>query len=406
MLRRHLSLLPSLVLVLVIGPYLYCHCFTQTHPRTPIRRPAIRRRANMGVRHAQPPEAAHQPPSAHERDHSLYPAYSLVGIKNDYWHWRPEIGGEMRELPIRYQFLQCESEGQREGVPSIICVHGFGGNCDHWRRNVRDLAKNANVYTIDLLGYGYSAKPNPRELPPNTIYNFHVWAEQLRDFTQEVVNNKQRGSRSPTYLVCNSVGGVAGLQQAVSYPHTVDGVLLLDISLRLLNERKQSPLQRPFVRGLQWVLRETQVGQFFFSRIAQKETVRNVLKQAYFDDTQVTDELVDAILTPGLLPGAAEVFLDFISYSSGPLPEDLLPQTNVPVWIAWGENDPWEPIDMGRDYEQFECVEEFIVLGSTGHCPMDESPSEVNALIERFIQRMSARRKENERERGVAVADA
>ena len=52
------------------------------------------------------------------------------------------------------------------------------------------------------------------------------------------------------------------------------------------------------------------------------------------------------------------------------------------------------------------CVCVSQVLEATGHCPMDESPSEVNALIERFIQRMAARRKENETERGVAVADA
>lgn len=35
------------------------------------------------------------------------------------------------------------------------------------------------------------------------------------------------------------------------------------------------------------------------------------------------------ILGPGLEPGAAEVFLEFICYSGGPLPEELLPQVKV-----------------------------------------------------------------------------
>lgn len=43
----------------------------------------------------------------------------------------------------------------------------------------------------------------------------------------------------------------------------------------------------------------------------------------------MTDELVEAILRPGLEPGAVDVFLEFICYSGGPLPEDLLPQVKV-----------------------------------------------------------------------------
>lgn len=69
-----------------------------------------------------------------------------------------------------------------------------------------------------------------------------------------------------------------------------------------------------------------------------------------------------------LQPGAAEVFLDFISYSGGPLPEELLPLTTCPVSILWGEADPWEPIDMGRAYGEYDCVEEFIPLPGVGHC--------------------------------------
>lgn len=53
---------------------------------------------------------------------------------------------------------------------------------------------------------------------------------------------------------------------------------------------------------------------------------------------------VDKILTPGLRPGAADVFLDFLSYSSGPLPEAQLAAVTVPVSILWGDADPWEKV--------------------------------------------------------------
>lgn len=52
-----------------------------------------------------------------------------------------------------------------------------------------------------------------------------------------------------------------------------------------------------------------------------------------------------------------KVFLDFISYSGGPLPEDLLSTIKVPVMIGWGDQDPWEPIESGRVYADYDSVE-------------------------------------------------
>lgn len=48
----------------------------------------------------------------------------------------------------------------------------------------------------------------------------------------------------------------------------------------------------------------------------------------------MTDELVQFILQPGLDPGAVDVFLEFICYSGGPLPEELLPLVKVRVLLV------------------------------------------------------------------------
>lgn len=57
--------------------------------------------------------------------------------------------------------------------------------------------------------------------------------------------------------------------------------------------------------------------------------------QCYHDDSAVTDELVEKILTPGLQPGAVDVFLDFICYSGGPLPEEMLPRVKVKLTTSF-----------------------------------------------------------------------
>ena len=69
-------------------------------------------------------------------------------------------------------------------------------------------------------------------------------------------------------------------------------------------------------------------------------------------------------------PGAAAVFLDFISYSDGPLPDELLEAAQCPVSILWGEKDPWEPVAAGRAMQKHSCVEEFVPLPGVRCCAL------------------------------------
>lgn len=112
---------------------------------------------------------------------------------------------------------------------------------DHWRKNIPVLAAVGPVFAIDLLGFGFSEKPDPRTLPPGSIYNFENWGQQCADFCRDVVG-------SPAFLITNSVGGLAGLQAAVTRPEQVRGVVLLDISLRGLHVSKQPAPFRPLIK--------------------------------------------------------------------------------------------------------------------------------------------------------------
>ncbi|XP_058073793.1 uncharacterized protein LOC131222654 isoform X2 [Magnolia sinica] len=250
-----------------------------------------------------------------------------VEVRTTTWDWRG--------YHIRYQFAGNSG-------PALVLVHGFGANSDHWRKNIPFLAKSHRVYSIDLIGYGYSDKPNPR---------------------------------------------VVGLQAAIMEPQICKGILLLNISLRMLHIKKQPWYGRPFIRSFQSLLRNTVVGQLFYKAVATPKSVRSILCQCYYDTSKVTDELVQKILLPGLEPGAVDVFLDFICYSGGPLPDELLTQVKCPVLVAWGDKDPWEPIKLGKAYGDFDAVEDFIVLPNVGHCPQDEAPDLVNPLVESFVAR-------------------
>ncbi|KAJ3674612.1 hypothetical protein LUZ60_005228 [Juncus effusus] len=293
-----------------------------------------------------------------------YTTAFLNEVQSGIWNWRG--------YKIRYQY--AGSIG-----PALVLIHGFGANSDHWRKNIPALSSSNRVFAIDLIGYGYSDKPNPREIEEN-FYTFETWADQLNQFCSEVVKDS-------AFFICNSIGGLVGLQAAVTDPTICKGIVLLDISLRMLHIKKQPWFGRPFIKSFQSLLRNTPMGKLFFNAVATPESVKSILCQCYYDTSAVTDELVELILQPGLDPGAADVFLEFICYSDGPLPEELLPKIKCPVLVAWGEKDPWEPVEQGKAYADFKAVEDFIVLPNVGHCPQDEAPDLVNPLVASFVKR-------------------
>ncbi|PSN14968.1 alpha/beta hydrolase [filamentous cyanobacterium CCP5] len=290
---------------------------------------------------------------------------SSTATKSAEWSWQGQT--------IRYQ--QAGAQG-----PPILCIHGFGASSDHWRKNLPDLGQDHRVYAIDLLGFGYSAKPTPSQPLP---YTFETWSRQVRDFCQDVIGE-------PVFMAANSIGCVVAMQAAVDDPAWVRGIVMLDCSLRLLHEGNRHLIpwhQRFSAPILQSLLGWPPFGKIFFGAIARPKVVRNLLQQAYGDSAAVTDELVDCLIGPAREPGAADVFLAFVRYSQGPLPRDLLPRLTCPVLIAWGSADPWEPVEMGRALADSPAVEDFTVLEGVGHCPMDEAPDQVNPLIRDWVSR-------------------
>jgi pimeloyl-ACP methyl ester carboxylesterase len=294
------------------------------------------------------------------------PTAPSISVNDCTWPWQG--------LPIRYQAAGT-------GGTPLVLIHGFGASSDHWRKNIAVLGETQRVYAVDLVGFGKSVKPTPGDPVP---YTFETWGQLVVDFCREVVGEA-------AVLVGNSIGCVVAMQAAVMAPDQVRAIAMLDCSLRLLHDRKRATL--PWYRSapapiFQTLLGVRPFGNFFFSRLARPQVIRRVLQQAYGRQEAVTDELVDLLITPARDAGAADVFLAFVRYSQGPLPEDLLPQLTCPVLMIWGTEDPWEPVEMGRELAQFPAVQKFVPLEGVGHCPQDEAPELVNPLLLDWVSQL------------------
>ncbi len=278
-----------------------------------------------------------------------------------------------------YEIGYC-ADGLENNVdkPAIVLIHGFGASVGHWRKNVPVLASETRVYAIDLIGFGASAQPKPSEL----AYTFETWGKLVVDFVREVVGDR-------AILVGNSIGAVVAMQAAIYAPELIVKTVLINCSLRLLQEQNQLAMpwfKRVGVKVVQNILGNRAIAKLFFDRVRQPRSIKQILSQAYIRQEAITDELIEILLKPAQNSNAVDVFMAFVRYSQGPRPEDLLAILPCEAIVVWGELDPWEPIDLGRkSFTRFGCVKEFIVLQNAGHCPQDEVPELVNPILLKIL---------------------
>lgn len=308
----------------------------------------------------------------------------MWGLQELCWTWRSHC--------ITYTRVEPGINGSSMRG-AVLCVHGFGASRRHWRHNLQALAEDADVFAIDLLGFGNSSKPtsclSDEGLTPGAVrYGFDLWAEQLRDFYQEVI-----GANRKLQLIGNSIGGVVALnaarllEEAGSQPAQV---ILIDCAQRELDLKRleEQPWLAQRTRPLLMaVVRQRWLIRSLFQLLAQPSFVRGVLQQAYPSGANVDAELVDLLISPSREPGASESFRGFVNLFDDWLAPQLLAQIHCPVRLLWGEADPWEPVaEAERWAKQFGCIQELTVLPGLGHCPHDESPEQANPILRRWIK--------------------
>ncbi|MGA1264292.1 MAG: alpha/beta fold hydrolase [Prochlorothrix sp.] len=258
-----------------------------------------------------------------------------------------------------------------QGKP-VVLIHGFGASIGHWRKNIPDLAAGGyQVFALDLLGFGASAKPNQE-------YSLELWQDLLCDFWQEKI-------QQPTVFVGNSIGALLALMLAANHPDKTTGAVLLNCAGGL---NHGSGDINPVFRGIMGFFTNIVNSEFFgpivFNQVRRKSQIRRTLYQVYGNPEAVTSELVDMLYEPSCHEGAQKVFAAILRAPSGPTPAELLERLERPVLVLWGEKDPWAPVSVGRRMFQPHTEEpslQFASIPKTGHCPHDERPEEVNPRI-------------------------
>ena len=285
---------------------------------------------------------------------------TITQFPGTYWQWR---GNSI--------YYVCAGEPQ-PNKPPILLVHGFGASTDHWRKNIVQLQSQFQVWAIDLLGFGRSAKPRQE-------YSGTLWREQLHDFITEVIGQ-------PTVLAGNSLGGYASLCVAAKYHESTAGLILLNSAGPFSNTEAQSQSRpNPWGKLMRSLLLQPWASFLLFQYVRRRSIIRKTLNSVYFDRNAVTEQLVEDIYRPSCDRGAADVFNAVFKTPQGEKVDVLLSNMQCPLLLLWGEKDPWiKAREKGVQFRQYypQLTEYYL---QAGHCPHDEVPEEVNDLITDWI---------------------
>jgi pimeloyl-ACP methyl ester carboxylesterase len=257
--------------------------------------------------------------------------------------------------------------------PPLLLIHGFGASTDHWRKNLDVLQNDFEVWAIDLLGFGRSAKPNQQ-------YSGQLWQTQLHDFIQTVIGQ-------PVVLAGNSLGGYSALCVAARHPESVRGLVLLNSAgpFSDQNPTPANPVQKVLGDVVKSIFLQPWASFLLFQYMRQKSVIRKTLEKVYFDTSAITEQLVADIYRPSCDPGAAEVFAAVFKTPQGESIDALLKDLTCPLLMVWGAEDPWmNPRARGAKFrEHYPTLQEHYL--QAGHCPHDEVPDQVNQLIHDWI---------------------
>jgi pimeloyl-ACP methyl ester carboxylesterase len=281
------------------------------------------------------------------------PDVSLETLKAQYANAQSKFV-TINGMPVHYR-----DEGSG---PVIVLLHGTAASLHTWDDWTESLKQNFRVIRMDIPAFGLTG-PHPER-----DYSVGAYALFLHTFLEELKVER-------FHLAGNSLGGYIAWYYASQYPTEIDRLVLLDPSGWPTDDK--SP----------WVFRlaRTPVLNVLVKRITPISIIRKNLEEVYYDDSKVTDQLVQRYHQMALRSGNRTAFIDRAKTPT----EDHLAQLSTikaPTLLIWGAEDIWITPSLGPQFVDAIPNATLKIMEQVGHVPMEEAPAASLKLALSFLQ--------------------
>jgi pimeloyl-ACP methyl ester carboxylesterase len=243
------------------------------------------------------------------------------------------------------------------GVP-LLLLHGFLGDATCWLPLVAELQTQVHCVSLDLLGFGESAKPKIR-------YDIAQEVAFLRQAIQAL-------DLESCYIVGHSFGGWVAAAYALAYPKAVKGLILVaaagirdDSFCGKYDHLRFLLWQTPIV---DWSLR---LSKPLAAIVGQQAMVKQLLwfRQELMANPAACSFLVDRL--------RSEDAIDTV--------EQQIHQLRVPTLVITGDRDETIPLWHSETYAREIPNAKLVVLPNADHALPQNHASELATQILPFI---------------------
>jgi pimeloyl-ACP methyl ester carboxylesterase len=264
--------------------------------------------------------------------------------------------------------VHYQEAGDRH-APALVLIHGFASSTLVWSKVfLRLVAAGYRVIALDMLGYGYSAKPRNGEY---TIASQAKLLTRLLDTLQ---------IPRAIFVGC-SYGGAVAATCALDYPDRVEKLVLVGTVNN--NRPREFMLMRVF-------------GSPVFGDVVSplllgsRRLLRRRMKRVYDRHEWVMDERrVDARHLPLRAAGTQRAIISTVRrWDAERISRDAHLITQ-PTLLLWGENDREIPLSDGERLHAEIPGSRLIVFLKCGHLPHEEYPEAFTDVVIDFVKTRS-----------------
>jgi pimeloyl-ACP methyl ester carboxylesterase len=269
---------------------------------------------------------------------------------------KPEIGQSAEANGIRTNYLEAGA-----GDETILLIHGSGPGVTsyaNWRLVIPALAENFHVVAPDMVGFGFSDRPQDVE------YGLQTWADQTVGLMDTLGIQK-------AHLVGNSFGGGIALRIATQHPDRVGKLVLM------------GSMGVPFeiTEGLERV----------WGYEPSVENMRKVLDVFVHNKERIDDELARSRYEGSIQDGFQEAFSAMFPaprqrwVEAMTIPDEELRQLPHRTLIVHGREDQVIPVSNSYYLEGILENADLSVYSHCGHWSMIERNADFNRQVRDFL---------------------
>jgi pimeloyl-ACP methyl ester carboxylesterase len=237
---------------------------------------------------------------------------------------------------------------------NLVLVHGLGASAERWEFIIPKFSKHYSVFVPDLIGFGYSDKPN-------VDYTTEFFTKFLSSFLQTLGLEK-------TNIMGSSLGGQIAIEYAFNNQTSVDKLILVSPAGAM---KQSTPALDAYVMAALY---------------PDHEIAKNAFAMMTGNNKEVSPHIVENFVQRMKLPNAKFAFMStMLGLKNAPEITTRLEVITAPTLVVWGELDPVIPVKYAEHFVKKIRDCRFYQMQNCGHTPFVEDPEKFSKIVLDFL---------------------